>query len=119
MLVNLPNKGSFQTQERKGVEKDRLRSGGKLTVVLTGWYPSRFPLCLSLWCVFPKVTQGRHHVVRHRSTGLKHPNRLEYHGCASAGDLELRTSPGWARTSLARPIHSWTSSLSMGPFWAG
>jgi hypothetical protein len=50
--------------------------------------------------------------------GLKQPKKDVYHGCELSGDLELTYSPGRARTSLKRAVHSAMSSLLMGPCWA-
>lgn len=85
------------------------------TEVLMGSYSSRPPLLWRRWCVLPKVTQGRQYVITQRSRGLKQPKKDAYQGWAPAGERELTTSPGLARTSLKRRVQCWTSRSSMGP----
>lgn len=73
------------------------------------------PFLRMRWCVLPKVTQGRHQVMQHRSMGLKQPKSEFVQDCEVAGDFESMCSLGLARTSLKRFFHSSTSALSMGP----
>lgn len=84
-----------------------------------GWKPSRLGFLRRRWWVRPKTTHGRHQLSRQVSMGAKQPKNELNHGWALSGDLELRYSLGRATTSLNRDDHSATSSLLMGPCWAG
>jgi hypothetical protein len=104
------------------------------TEALTQLYPLSPPSLRLRWCVLPKVTQGRQHVMapvaryQHMvhpafehfcifsqvSMGVKHPKNGAYHGFASVGAGAVTV---WVllRASLKRATQSWTSPWSMTP----